>query len=96
MLDRQGGDGFTDMNLKGNEDFTADIDYNMFGSYVDAVNANGGPSGLHEAPNGDSENCRKFFRKLIKIFKNINFYNLLLPTYIQTNKDKEQIGMEDH
>ena len=82
LLDRQGGDGgFTsDMNLKVADDFTPE-DYNMFGSYTDVNGANGGQPGIHEVPNSENQNCRKFFRKLIKIFKNINFYNLIQPTY---------------
>ena len=96
ILDRQGGDGYNDMNLKGADDFVPE-DYNMFGSYVDAVTGtNGGPPGLHEMPNGENENCRKFFRKLIKIFKNINFYNLIQPTYEQERKDSQQIGIDDN
>ena len=89
LLDRQAGvDGFNDINLKGADDFTADVDYNVFSNFAGG-NAGGA---LHDSEN---ENSRKFFRRLIKIFKNINFYNLLINTHAQASKDAEQVGVDD-
>ena len=89
LLDRQAGvDGFNDINLKAADDFTADVDYNVFSNFAGG-NAGGA---LHDSEN---ENSRKFFRRLIKIFKNINFYNLLINTHAQASKDAEQVGVDD-
>ena len=38
---------------------------------------------------------QQFFHNLTKIFKNINFYNLLDITHAQANKDNELVGKDD-
>ena len=49
--------------------------------------SNGGAPDLQD-PN-ENENCRQFFRRLIKIFSNINFYNLLNETNVQASRNAE-------
>ena len=52
-----------------------------------------GADGYYD-PN-ENEDCAQFFHKLIKIFKIINFYNLLY-TYAQGNNENEQAGNDDN
>ena len=86
LLDRQGG--ADDVGLKVTEDFNSDVDYNIFPGYdEDMTGSNGGAPDLQD-PN-ENENCRQFFRRLIKIFSNINFYNLLNETNVQASRNAE-------
>ena len=61
--------------------------------YHDEGNKIGQVGGIFD-PN-DNISVEQFFHNLTKIFKNINFYNLLDITHEQANKDSELVGIDD-
>lgn len=91
LLDTQGAGG---LNIA--DELISDIDRQLLLNYGEdglmSGKVNQDRAGDHPA---QRETCHQFFHKLIKIFKNINFYNLLDIKHDQSGKDAEQIGNDD-
>ena len=85
--DKYKGDGFTADQL-GNDD-----DMQILRNLDDEGSKLGQVGGIFD-PN-ENISVQQFFHNLTKIFKNINFYNLLDITHEQANKDSELIGNDD-
>ena len=85
----QGSDGFG-VNQLG-DDLN---DRRILLSIDDEANGNKGSRNGILDPN-ENMTVQQFFHNLTKIFKNINFYNLLDITHEQANKDSDIPGNDD-
>ena len=86
-LERHGAE---DSSLKMHEGFNSDIDDNVL---LNSMDEELNPDGVFTADLNDpniNESCRGFFSRLIKIFSNINFYNLLYIKHAEAAKDQEE------
>ncbi len=85
-LERHGAE---DSSLKMHEGFNSDIDDNvLLGGIDEELNPDGEFATDPNDPNLN-ESCRSFFSRLIKIFSNINFYNLIYIKHAEAAKDQE-------
>ena len=92
MLDSQGADGFSVV-----DQFRDDVERQILFNYGDegVLGSKMGHEGGGIFDPLENVSVQSFFHKLTKIFKNINFYNLLDITHDPGNKDSEQAGNED-